>query len=349
MRSFLLPIAIGCALAATAFAHPDDKNLAPVDDTIITLAQLTGSAGQTFQTVPNWGEIPDPVNIGPTHGGIVLDKKGNIYVSTDGPKGIHVFSPDGKLIRTMAPEFSGIHGVCIREENGEEFIYAAHLRGHQVLKLTLDGKAVLTIPYPQEADAYPEGKGYSPTGVAVAPNGDIFVVDGYGKSLVHKFDAAGKWLKTFGGKGKEDGQFMTCHGIVLDTRSGTPLLLICDRENRRLVHLDLEGNFVATITTDLRRPCSASIHGDFVAIAELEGRVTILDKTNQQIAHLGDNPDQSLWAKFDAPPEVWKPGIFTAPHGISYDAEGNLYVQDWNKTGRVSKLVKATAPATVSR
>ncbi|MES2571591.1 MAG: 6-bladed beta-propeller, partial [Verrucomicrobiota bacterium] len=80
-----------------------------------------------------------------------------------------------------------------------------------------------------------------------------------------------------------------------------------------------------------------------VAIAELEGRVAIIDQSNALVATLGDNPDKEQWAKFDVAPQWWRTGIFTAPHGISYDAEGNLYVQDWNKTGRVSKLVKAPA------
>ena len=351
MRFSLLPIPL--LLAAALFAHADEVpggHPAPRDDAKDSIAVVTGSGANTFKTVPQWGNVPDKLKIGPTHGGIVVDKKGLIYVSSDSAQGIYVFQPDGTLAKNIAAEFSGIHGLCIREEKGEEFLYAAHLRGAQALKLKLDGTAVLKIPFPEEAAAsYPNGvKDYKPTAIAVAPNGDIFVSDGYGKSLIHKFDAAGKYLKSFGGKGTGDGQFQTSHGLLVDTRFEKPLLLVCDRENRRLVHLDLDGNFVGVITTGLRRPCSASIHGDNIAIAELEARVAIIDKTNQVVAVLGDNPDKSQWAKFDIAPDWWKPGIFTAPHGVSYDAAGNLYVQDWNKTGRVTKLVKA-APTRRSR
>lgn len=306
-------------------------------------AVVTGAGSLAYQTVPGWGAVPDTVKIGPTHGGVVVDKEGHIYVSSDGNEGIFVFKPDGTLAKKIAPEFSGIHGMMIHGENGREYIYAAHLRSKQVVKLDLDGKALLQIPYPKEANAYPDGNGYAPTGVTVAPDGSIFVADGYGKSLIHKFDAAGKWIKTFGGKGNTDGKFETCHGIALDTRGEKPLLLVCDRENRRLVHMDLDGNFVAVITKDLRRPCAVSILGDHVAIAELEARVTILDKSNQPVGHLGDNPDKSQWAKFPSPQSEWKDGIFTAPHGLSYDKDGNLYVQDWNQTGRITKLVKQAA------
>lgn len=343
MRKFLVPLSLCILAAGQAWAHPDGTaGTVPRDDSKPAEKVTTGTAPHAFTTVPSWGSIPEQLSIGPTHGGVVVDKSGLIYVSSDGDKGIFVFSADGKLVRTIAPEFAGIHGLCLREENGTEFIYAAHLRGAQAVKLTLEGKAVLTLPYPKEANAYPEGKGYKPTGVAVAPNGDIFVADGYGLSLIHKYDSTGKHLKTFAGKGKEDGKFQTCHGIALDNRSGTPLLLVCDRENRRLQHLDLEGNFVGVITTGLRRPCAVSIHGENVAVAELEGRVAILDGTNQVVSVLGDNPDQAQWAKFDVPPDWWKAGIFTAPHGLSYDATGNLYVQDWNKTGRLTKLIKST-------
>lgn len=324
------------------FAHPDDLNVAAKDDTHDCSPVKTGEGIAAYETVPSWGNIPEKLTLGSTHGSAVVDKEGLIYVSTDSANGFYVFKPDGTLVRTMAPEFSGVHGMLIREENGQEFIYAAHLKGAQIVKLTLDGKALLKIPYPEQANLYPQGKGYKPTAVAVGPDGSIFAADGYGLSVIHKFDSTGKYIKTFGKKGKADGEFQACHGITLDTRSGKPLLLVCDRENRRLQHFDLDGNFVAVITTGLRRPCAASILGDNVAIAELESRVAILDKDNKVISVLGDNPDKGQWAKFDVPVAAWKEGIFTAPHGLTYDKEGNLYVQDWNKTGRLTKLVKTS-------
>lgn len=345
MQKLFLTILVSCALAASVCAHPDANAPKPADDTKPALPVVTGTGENTFATVPGWGHIPDKVVIGPTHGGVVVDKKGSIYISTDSANGIFVFAPDGSLEKNIAKEFPGIHGMMIREENGEQFIYAAHLKGKQGLKLKLDGTPVLKIPFGDDiAPLYPEGaNAYNPTAIAVAPNGDIFIADGYGKSLIHKYDSTGKYIKTFGGKGKEDGKFETSHGIALDTRSGKPLLLICDRANRRLQHFDLDGNFVAVITTGLRLPCAVSFHGDHVAVAELEGRVAILDKSNNVVATLGDNPDKSQRANFGVPPDAWKQGVFTAPHGISYDAAGNLYVQDWNKTGRATKLVKSVA------
>ncbi|MBA7661081.1 hypothetical protein ES703_69093 [subsurface metagenome] len=77
-------------------------------------------------------------------------------------------------------------------------------------------------------------------------------------------------------------------------------------------------------------------------MAELAGRVTILDGNGVPVAFLGDNPDQKQWANFKVPAGEMRDGIFTAPHGLSYDTEGNLYAQDWNATGRVTKLVLVT-------
>ncbi len=113
-----------------------------------------------------------------------------------------------------------------------------------------------------------------------------------------------------------------------------------DREKRRLVHFDLEGNWIGVFASNLRRPCSVSFFGDNLAVAELEFRVTIIDKTGTPISFLGDNPNQAQWPSFGVPPQDQKIGIFNAPHGLSFDKAGNLYVQDWNKTGRITKLTK---------
>ena len=58
---------------------------------------------------------------------------------------------------------------------------------------------------------------------------------------------------------------------------------------------------------------------------------------------LGDNPDQAQWAKYNLAPEFWKDGIFIAAHGLTFDKAGNLFVQDWNFSGRFTKLKKIAA------
>jgi hypothetical protein len=83
-----------------------------------------------------------------------------------------------------------------------------------------------------------------------------------------------------------------------------------------------------------------SIRGDYVAVAELEGRVTIVGKNGDVVAFLGDQPDPKLRAKKQVPEGKLFDGLFTSPHGLSWDNDGNIIVQDWNVSGRVTKLKK---------
>jgi hypothetical protein len=327
------------ALLATSsliLAHPD-QDTAPGAE--IHSAVLTGNGEWSFEAVPHWGELPDDKPIGPTHGGVVIDDKtGRIYVSTDSELSIVVYEPDGTFVGTIAPECRGFHAMAIREEEGKTVIYGAQLASGRVCKIDTEGTLLLAFPHASTGDI--EGGWGGLTAVAVAPDGHIFVGMGYGSQFLHKFDAAGTHVKSFGGKGQGDGKFQTCHGLAIDSRFGEPRLLVADRENRRLCHLDLEGNWIGVHASHLRRPCAVTIHGDHVAVAELEARVTVLDKNGAPVAFLGDNPDRGEWANFGVEKAKLRNGIFTAPHGISFDKEGNLYVQDWNRTGRVTKLRK---------
>lgn len=339
-------VSLGAASNLMAHDSADHQN-APPDTAAVTQRVRTGSGENMYESVPGWCSLPQgQQSLGATHGGIVHDKAGNIYFSMDGgPHGLMVYSPEGKLLRGMADEFGGIHGLVLREEGGEEFLYAAHLRGKQALKLKLDGTLVWKIPIPTESGKYEKPEQYNPTAIAVGPDGAVYVADGYGQNWIHQFDKNQKYVRSFGGAGKEPGKFTTCHGLALDTRGEKPLLLVCDRENRRLQHFDLDGNFVAVIAENLRRPCTVSFHDKYVAVAELEARVTILDANNAPIAFLGDNPNRKQWANFNVAPSEWRNAIFTAPHGVCFDNDANLYVMDWNASGRVTRFNKLVEQA----
>ena len=323
---------VAVALTACSFSLAADKP-APVK---------TGSGVMTFETVPGWGLRPDGTSaLGPTHGGVVIDSDGNIYVSAN--KGVVVFTPDGKVVKEhLGGDYTNLHDMKIRKEGDEEFIYGARNNNAEGIKFNAhSGKVEMKLPFPKES-----GLGltkFSPTAIVVAPNGDIFLSDGYASNHIFKFDKEGKYLKHFGEKGNDLKQFNTAHGMVLDTRYEPPRLLICDRNhtpNGRMLHYDLDGNFIAEVITGLGMPTSAAVQGDYVAIPDLKGKLTIIDKENKVAAILGQNPDPAKGGNFNIPQDQWVEGAFAGTHGSYWDKDGNLYVQDWNVSGRIMKLVR---------
>lgn len=301
-----------------------------------------GAGAMTFDTVPGWGLRPDGKSaIGPTHGGVVVDSAGNIYTSAKA--GVFVFSPDGKVIHSfLGDKYSNIHDMEIRVEDDGEFIYGARNNNAEGIKFNVkSGEIVLKLPFPKESGL--DLKRFNPTAITVAPNGDIFLSDGYASNHVFRFDKTGKYLSHFGDKGNGLKQLNTAHGMTIDTRYDPPRLLICDRNHEpkgRLLHYSLDGEFIAEVITGLGMPTSVAIQGDFVSVPDLHGRVVILDKTNTIIAVLGHNPDPKLGASYGVPQDQWIEGIFSGTHGSYWDADGNLYVQDWNVAGRIMKLVR---------
>jgi hypothetical protein len=301
-----------------------------------------GCGLMTFDTVPGWGLRPDGNSaIGPTHGAVVIDKGGNIYTSAN--QGVFVFSPDGKVIQSyLGANYSNIHDMEIRDEEGREFIYGARNNNAEGIKFDAHtGEIVLKLGFPQESGL--NLKKFNPTAITVAPNGDIFLSDGYASNHIFKFDKTGKYLMHFGTAGNDLKQFNTAHGMTLDTRYEPPRLLICDRNHQpkgRLLHYDLQGNYLAEVVTGLGMPTSVAIQGDYVSVPDLHGRVVILDKSNTIIAVLGHNADPGKRANFNVPQSQWVEGVFSGTHGSYWDAQGNLYVQDWNVAGRIMKLVR---------
>lgn len=301
-----------------------------------------GCGIMTFDTVPGWGLRPDGTSaLGPTHGAVVIDKEGHIYTSAQ--KGVVVFTPEGVVVQSyLGDQYSNIHDMEIRDEDGTEYIYGARNANAEGIKFKAHGgEIVLKLPFPKESGL--NLTKFSPTAITVAPNGDIFLSDGYASNHIFKFDKTGKYLKHFGSPGNELKQFNTAHGMTLDTRYEPPRLLICDRNHEpkgRLLHYDLDGNFIAEVITGLGMPTSASVQGDYVSVPDLHGRVVILDKSNTIMAVLGHNADPAKRGNFNVPQDQWIEGVFSGTHGSYWDKDGNLYVQDWNVSGRIMKLVR---------
>ncbi len=305
-----------------------------------------GCGLMTFDTVPGWGLRPDGQSaLGPTHGAVVIDEAGNIYTSAN--KGVVVFSPEGKVVQEyLGDNYSNIHDMEIRDEDGTEFIYGARNSNAEGIKFNAkSGEIVLKLGFPPESEL--KLTKFNPTAITVAPNGDIFLADGYASNHIFKFDKTGKYLMHFGSQGNDLKQFNTAHGMTLDTRYEPPRLLICDRNHEpkgRLLHYDLDGNFLDEVVTGLGMPTSAAIQGDYVSVPDLHGRLVILDKSNTIIAVLGHNTDPANRVNFNVPQDQWIEGIFNGTHGSYWDKDGNLYVQDWNVSGRIMKLVRVKQP-----
>lgn len=307
-----------------------------------------GAGIMTFDTVPGWGLRPNGESpLGPTHGGVVVDSAGNIYTSAR--DGVFVFSPDGQVIHSyLGKDYSDIHDLEIRlEEDGEEYIYGARNNNAEGIKFSIrTGEVVLRLRFPEES-----GLGldrFNPTAITVAPNGDIFLSNGYASNHIFKYDKNGKYLSHFGTQGNGLKEFNTAHGMTLDTRYEPARLLICDRNHEpkgRLVHYDLDGNFIEEVITGLGMPTSVAIQGDYVSVPDLHGRLVILDKSNTIMAVLGHNADPAKRANFNVPQDQWVEGVFSGTHGSYWDKEGNLYIQDWNVSGRLMKLVRVPAAA----
>ena len=300
---------------------------------------LLGEGRHTYEWIRNWAKLPEGMKfVGRTHGYVAIDSKDRAYFNTDTENSIMVFESDGTFVKSWGKQFTKVHGMWVTKEGGREIVWICARGENEVVKCTLDGEVLLTIPYPEKSGVYKDKTEYKPTGVCVGPNGDVYVGDGYGKSWVHQWTGAGEYVRSWDGSAREGGKFKTPHGMCADLRGPEPRIIVADRENGRLQWFTLDGKFVAEAKEGLRRPCTVMIRDGDLLVPDLQGRVTILDKDNKLVVHMGENDDPAKQAKFPIKPEEWKDGQFISPHGAAWDSRGDLYVEDWNESGRINKL-----------
>ncbi len=311
---------------------------------------IVGAGPYTYECIHDWLMPPNNIKYGYTHG-VTQDSRGRIYLahtvhpSSPSKDGILVFDPHGKFMTSWGAQFvGGAHGLDVRKEGREEFLYHCDIAHHTVTKTTLKGEVVWQKGVPTETDVYQGGKPFVPTNVAFAPNGDFYVADGYGSNWIHQYNLKGEYIRTFGGTGTEPGKFHTCHGLWVDRRSGKPALAVTDRENHRIEYFTLEGKPTSVYTEGIRRPCSFDTRGDLLLIADLNSVVTLLDKDDKVVAQLGDGaaPDGTPSNLDGVPRDKFLPGKFIHPHDAAFLHNGDILVAEWVPIGRVTLLRRVT-------
>lgn len=317
-----------------------------------TKKPIIGSAEHTYEVTHEWGDLPTDIQYGNTHG-VCQDSQGRMYIhhtvfaTSEKPDTMVVFDQTGRFIKSWGGQFKGgAHGLTIRREGSTEFLYLCDTKRGLVVKTTLDGEEVFTLGYPKEAAPYAkpgqDGKPlkYSPTNLAVGPDGRIYVADGYGSSYINVYDQRGHYLNTFGGPGSAAGQLLCPHGIVVDTRGDRPILLVADRTNKRIQRFSLDGDPM-DVVEGFPAPChfGFNANGD-VVLPDLFARVTLLDKDNKVITQLGDDSGSNYMGTRKLTRDHFTPGKFVCPHGACFDQNGNIFVVEWVEVGRVSKLRK---------
>lgn len=353
-RRFVATAAAALAAPRVLTAQKSEKQL------------VIGEGEHRYEVQHYWPQLPDKYSWQTTHN-VAVDAEGLLYVIHEGRENlkdhpaIFVFDAEGKFVRAFGKQFQGGgHGLEVRTEGKQQFLY---ITGYQMLKnfakLTLAGEVVWEKRAPMDSGIYPEGEdtnpkkrwgrnAFMPTNYAFLPDGGFFLADGYGSYRIHRYDKDGKWLSMFGEPGKGDGQFDTPHGLWLDTRGDEPVLAVADRANKRLQWFTLEGKHIRTLGGFIL-PANIDQRGNVLLVPDLSARVTLLDRNNKVITHLGEDPEwreqvlkDRMKLRGAATTEGWVSGKFLHPHDACFDKDGNIFVAEWVNTGRVTKLRKVS-------
>jgi sugar lactone lactonase YvrE len=320
----------------------------------------------TYDWVDDWAGGTD-ADGGWAHHGVVVLRNGDVVSFHAGRPTLLVFAPDGTRRRSIDTDLTEAHGMTLVEDDGVEHLWIAdcgvklvpadaspngyEMRsgGGQVVKLTLDGEVVSRLPAPPGFD-----DPYAPTWVAVderrfGGSGDVWVADGYGQSVLHRFTEDGRYVATY--NGGADAHFNCPHALFVDRRTpDAPRLLVADRANAQVVVLDMDGNRLGQFGQGwMLSPSVFATFGSYLVIGELNARLTVCDGADALVAYLGANEEVCSvegWPNaLDADGRLVRskllvPGKFNSPHGMAVDADGSIYVAEWLIGGRFTKLAR---------
>jgi DNA-binding beta-propeller fold protein YncE len=272
--------------------------------------QFVAFGNQRYKVIRPFASWPSTLKIGIFSKGAV-DSKGNLYVCQRADPPVIVFDRNGKFLRSIGDgREADSHGIWITPDDR---VFLVDRDAHQLLCYSQQGKLLLEIgdsSHPRFNEPFSH-----PADVAVAPSGDIYVADGYGNTMVHRFSPDGKLKKSWGGCGSEPGQFSTPHGINIlsDGR-----VLVGDRENNRVQVFDPDGKHL-TEWRGFYHPMDIYVdRGGLIYVTDQRPRVTALNDRGEIVGSC-------------------KPAL-AVPHGITGDRDGNIFIIETREIREITKL-----------
>jgi DNA-binding beta-propeller fold protein YncE len=301
---------------------------------------LIGTKPLQYEVDHQFGSLPSTIKMGYTHG-ICVDNDNNVYVFNQSKTAVIIFDRHGRFVRTWGEDFQhGAHGMRLTDEDAYQYLYLTDYERHLVVKATLEGGIQFTINVPPRKDLYSGPTEFKPTDVCVAPTGDIYIFDGYGKPYVHIYNRHAEYIKSIGGPGDGPGQFNCPHGGWIDTRRPEPELYVADRGNSRIQVFSLGGAFRRIVSSpELKQPCGFYQFKDMLFVPDLQARLVVLDKHDKVISVLGDNPSAPGTEGWPNIQNHLQDGKFNSPHACCVDYNGVVYIAEWISTGRITRLI----------
>ena len=270
--------------------------------------EILGQGVFRYRAHRQWGLLDrDRYPVRDCHG-ITEDRAGRVVTLTnDIRNNLIAYSKAGVFRAAWENRFPGAHGFEITDKQGEDRYWITDHDRQVVSMCTPDGRELRRLDPESVKSKYPDMTKYQPTNTAIMPDGDFFVSDGYGSSFVHHFDPDWRYISSFGGEGDGPANLDCPHAVWIDTRSGKPLLLVCDRGHNMLKWFSPDGDLLRIVKLSDAEdsdgqsgpmPSNVARFGgyrdshlnDHLAIACLNGMILILDGADRVVSAVGGQP-----------------------------------------------------------
>ena len=282
---------------------------------VINAIGMSAQSGGTYKVDPNWAQLPQGTTWNGNTTWITADGRGKVMVLVRTAPYFRVFTRDGGFLNAFGDDglFENAHSVTI---DSQGFLWVTDSAAHVVQKFSPEGRMLMTLGKKGVAGDNTSRELFNqPNHVAVAPNGDIYVSDGYVNARVVHFSKDGQFLRIIGGvKGSQPGQLQLPHGVALDSRGR---ILINDSDNKRVSIFDRNGTFVEAWPFPSRGGIAVA-SDDTVYVSDVNAGIVNVVRNGKLIDSV--SADRA--------------------HGMGIDTDGSIYVSGASRM-TVMKIMKA--------